>query len=150
MTVRSRMGTSVASSGRGPSTDHGQMSAGASRRRPTASYPARRPLNPTVRQVLPEHFKFRILVLGKSCSGKSSLIKAVFKVVATAEPKDMRGNADINVEFHPDDNRYLIVHEYSGLGSQAEDSQNLQIIRDFILHRTDVSRSPSERLHAVW
>ncbi|KAH8985726.1 hypothetical protein EDB86DRAFT_3246299 [Lactarius hatsudake] len=152
---RSGARTSITSSGRGPTPNHGQMSAGASRRRLTASYPARQPLNPTVRQVLPEHFKFRILVLGKNCSGKSSLIKAVFKVGATcdvnkAEPKDTRGNANINVEFHPDDNRYLIVHEYSGLGSQAGDSRNLQIIRDFILHRTDVNRSPSERLHTVW
>jgi hypothetical protein len=50
--------------------------------------------------------------------------------------------ADINVEFRPADNRYLIVHECSDLGSQTT--------RDFISRRTDASRLPPERLHAIW
>ena len=67
-----------------------------------------------------------------------------------AAPERALGKADINVEFRPEDNRYLIVHECSGLDSQASDSQDLQTIRDFISDRTDASRSPAERLHAVW
>ncbi|KAH8994195.1 hypothetical protein EDB92DRAFT_1944025 [Lactarius akahatsu] len=152
--LEKRFGTKspVTPSGRIPSSDDRQTSAGTSRGRPTASYryPARRLLNSTVRQVLRGRFKFRILVVGKSRSGKSSLIKAVFQVDATAESKDTRGKTDINVEFHPEDNRYLIIHECSVLESQPGDSQNLQTIRDFVSHRTDASRSPSEWLHAVW
>jgi predicted GTPase len=110
------------------------------------SSPARRPLDSTVRQKLPENFRFRILVVGKSRSGKSSLVKTVFKVDMTAAPE----KTNINVEFRPDDNRYLIVHEFSGLDSQARDTEDLQTVRDFISRRTDPSRSPSERLHAVW
>ncbi|KAF8267151.1 hypothetical protein EI94DRAFT_1802156 [Lactarius quietus] len=110
------------------------------------SYPARRPLNSTVRQVLPEHFRFRILIVGKSRSGKTSLVKTIFKVDISAAPE----KADINVEFRPEDNRYLTVHEFSGLDSQARDSGDLQIIQDFISRRTDPNRTPSERLHAVW
>ncbi|KAF8259212.1 hypothetical protein EI94DRAFT_1042662 [Lactarius quietus] len=110
-------------------------------------YPPRRPLNSIVRQLLPELSKFRNLVVGQSRSGKSSLIKTVFKVdVTTTAP--MR--ADINFEFCPEDNRYLIVHECSGLNSHASDSQNLQTIWDFISRRTDANCSSSERLHAVW
>ncbi|KAI9439394.1 hypothetical protein BJY52DRAFT_1217284 [Lactarius psammicola] len=116
-------------------------------RSPPAHYPIRR-LTSTVRQVLSEHFKFRILVVGKSGCGKSSLIKAIFKVDDVTE--NMRENVDINVEFRPKDNCYLIVHECSGLGPQAGNLQNLQTIRDFISHRTDASCSDSERLHAVW
>ncbi|KAI9438740.1 hypothetical protein H4582DRAFT_2076367 [Lactarius indigo] len=137
----------VASSSRSrrTSAEHPRASPG----QPTTTYPTRRPLNSTVRQVLPNDFKFRILVIGKSSSGKSSLIKAIFKVDATAPPERAPGKADINVEFRPGDNRYLIVHEY-GLDSQASNPQDLQTIRDFVTHRTDPSRPPPERLHAVW
>ncbi|KAN0138726.1 hypothetical protein V8E53_003714 [Lactarius tabidus] len=115
-------------------------------RRPTKSYPTCRQLDSTVRQLLPGHPKFRVLVVGKRRSGKSSLIETVFKVDVTAAP----ARADINFGFCPEDNRYLIVHECSGLDSQAGDSQDLQVIRDFISRRTDPSSSPSERLHAIW
>jgi hypothetical protein len=54
----------------------------------------------------------------------------------------------INQEVYQDDNRYLIVHEYSAFG--PGEGQNLQAIRDFILDRTDQSRLPTERLNAVW
>ncbi|KAI9438752.1 hypothetical protein H4582DRAFT_195796 [Lactarius indigo] len=102
----------------------------------------------TVREVLPEGFRFRILVLGKSQSGKSSLIKAVFDVDMAAAPGSQHGNADINVGFRPGDNSHLVVHEYSGF--KSGDSQSLETIWDFISYRTDASRSASERLHAIW
>lgn len=99
----------------------------------------------------------------QSGSGKSSLIKAVFKVDVTVRfytgifLRDCNGYKvaperapDINLEFRPDDNRYLIVHEFSGLDSQDGESQDLQTIRDFISLRTDLNRSSSERLHVVW
>ncbi|KAF8266353.1 hypothetical protein EI94DRAFT_199771 [Lactarius quietus] len=146
---------------RKPSAEHSR----ASPRRLTMAYSACRTLTSTVRQVLPEHFKFRILVLGKSHSGKSSLVRTVFKVDMTvrfhagvfirhlhhyAMDKAAPGSADINVEFRPEDNRYLIVHESSGLDSPASGSQDLQTIRDFISRRTHLSCSPLERLHAIW
>ncbi|KAH9018529.1 hypothetical protein EDB85DRAFT_2294479 [Lactarius pseudohatsudake] len=100
----------------------------------------------TVREVLPDGFRFRILVLGKSRSGKSSLINAIFNM--TAATGSQHGNADINVGFSPGDNRYLIVHEHSGF--ESGDAQSLQTIRNFISYRTDADRSASERLHAIW
>ncbi|KAH9018730.1 hypothetical protein EDB85DRAFT_2154290 [Lactarius pseudohatsudake] len=102
----------------------------------------------TVREVLPDGFRFRILVLGKSQSGKSSLINAVFNVDMAAAPGSQNGNADINVGFSPANNRSLVVHEYSGF--ESGDAQSLQTIRDFISYRTDADRSASERLHAIW
>ncbi|KAI9456389.1 hypothetical protein BJY52DRAFT_1276672 [Lactarius psammicola] len=105
------------------------------------------PFPSTMREALPDGFRFRTLVLGKSQSGKSSLINAVFNIDMAAAPGSQR-NVDINVGFSPSNNRYLVVHEYSGFGSG--DAQSLQTIRDFILYHTDASRSVSERLHAIW
>jgi hypothetical protein len=65
-----------------------------------------------------------------------------------APPGSQQGNADINEEFRPDNNRYLAVHECSGLDSV--DAQSLQTIQDFISSRTDANRSVLERLHAIW
>ncbi|KAI9438741.1 hypothetical protein H4582DRAFT_195156 [Lactarius indigo] len=102
----------------------------------------------TMREVLPDGFRFRILVLGKSQSGKSSLINAVFNVDMAAAPGSQHGNADINVSFRPGDNSYLVVHEYSGF--KSGDSQSLETIWDFISYHTDPNSSASERLHAIW
>ena len=56
--------------------------------------------------------------------------------------------SDINLAFRPDDNRRLIVHEYSGL--ESGDAPDLRTIQEFITNRTDPNCAPAERLHAVW
>ncbi len=56
--------------------------------------------------------------------------------------------SDIDLAFRPDDNRHLIVHEYSGL--EPGDDHGFRTIRDFITGRTDPNCAPAERLHAVW
>ncbi|KAI9459743.1 hypothetical protein F5148DRAFT_275688 [Russula earlei] len=112
------------------------------------SYP-KPPLPSTLRQVLPDDLRFRILVVGKRGSGKSSLISTVFKVDTSALQQITSDKRDINLEVCPEDNRYLIVHEYTGF-EEPDDAQDLQSIQDFISLRTDSSCSASERLHAVW
>jgi hypothetical protein len=80
------------------------------------------------------------------------LSNAVFltnsSIKTKAAPGSQLGNADINVGFHPGNNSFLAVHEYSGF--ESGDSQGLQTVRDFILYRTDASCAGSERLHAIW
>ena len=99
-------------------------------------------------------------------SGKSSLIKIVFKVDVPVrlhtgiflhclhnclmETKETHSHVNVDVEFHPEDNPYLIAHECSGFEPQVRDSQNLQTIWDFISYCTHATHSPLERLHAVW
>ena len=79
---------------------------------------------------------------------------SVFYLIGLMMPenKTVRHNAcrtpDINLEFCLEDNCYLSVHEYSGLG--PGDTQSLQAVRDFISYRTDRGRSATERLDAVW
>jgi hypothetical protein len=57
-------------------------------------------------------------------------------------------NPDINRKISQMDNRYLIVHEYSGF--EPGDGQGLQAIQKFISDRTDPNRPPAERLDAIW
>ena len=49
-----------------------------------------------------------------------------------AESKDSHGK---DIEFHPKDNCYLVVHEFLGFESQHGDSQNLWTIQEFISYR---------------
>ena len=76
----------------------------------------------------------------------SYLYSSLFNVRANKAAPGIGSN--INVEFRPDDNHHLIVHEHSGL--EPGDGHGLQTIRDFITVRTDPNRAPAERLHAVW
>ncbi|KAI0285610.1 hypothetical protein BC826DRAFT_1189613 [Russula brevipes] len=94
-------------------------------------------------------YRFRMLIVGKKGSGKSSLIETVFKVdMPRTKAGKASGEPDINLGFRPKDNDYLVVHEYSGF--EPGDTQSLQNIRDFISYRTNSNRSALERLHAVW
>ena len=65
-----------------------------------------------------------------------------------AVPGKLSRRPDINHEIHPKENRYLIVHEYSGF--EPGDGQGLQAIRDFISCRTNPSCADAEKLHAIW
>ncbi|KAF8492153.1 hypothetical protein F5888DRAFT_1806885 [Russula emetica] len=102
------------------------------------SYPSRRLLKSTVKQVLTDNPQSRILVVGKA-----SIYNA--QVGMSAAPGI---GSDINLAFCPDDNRRLIVHEYSGL--ESGDASGLRTIQDFITNRTDPTCAPAERLHAIW
>ena len=91
------------------------------------------------------------------------LIKTVFKVdmivcsiLVFFDVTDCNGSqaasekANINAEFRPNDNRYLIVHEFPGLDPQSRNLEDLQTILDFVSHRNEANRAPPERLHAIW
>jgi hypothetical protein len=68
-----------------------------------------------------------------------------------AAPENQHGNADINVPFYPDNNRYLAVHEY-----ELGDTESLQTVWDFITSHTRSGTSilqmaaPKRLLHAIW
>ena len=63
------------------------------------------------------------------------------EMVFKAAPERAPGKADIEFEFRPEDNRYLIVHE----GSDSQEA-----IQAFISRRTDVKCTPPERVHVIW
>jgi hypothetical protein len=72
----------------------------------------------------------------------------LFNVPVSTNKATAGRGSDINLAFRPEDNRRLIVHEYSGL--EPDDAHGLRTVRDFITNRTDPNCAPTERLHAIW
>ncbi|KAG2045693.1 hypothetical protein BDR06DRAFT_965600 [Suillus hirtellus] len=90
--------------------------------------------------------RFRILVIGKSGVGKSSLISQAFGVEKEIIADDKPGEANIDEELISTRNERFVLHDSKGF--EAGDRDNLKIVRDFIDHRGTMS--PEHQLHAVW
>ncbi|KAF8126039.1 hypothetical protein EV363DRAFT_1528881 [Boletus edulis] len=91
--------------------------------------------------------KFRVLIIGKSGVGKSSLINKVFGVAGVDVSNTTRGRASIDQEYVAPDNERFVVHDSCGF--EAADQNNLKAVRDFISRRR---RMPElkDQLHAIW
>ncbi|KAG6905916.1 hypothetical protein DXG01_016958 [Tephrocybe rancida] len=104
----------------------------------------------TVEETLGRRFlRFRILVVGNSRVGKSSLISNIFNICK--EDIDVAdssaGHADIDKEYTSYDNPYFALHDSKGF--QPGTTNNLDIVKDFI-HRRCKGGSIKDQLHAIW
>ncbi|KAI0246090.1 hypothetical protein BJV78DRAFT_1158147 [Lactifluus subvellereus] len=112
----------------------------------------------TVRSVLPDNFRFRILVVGKvfvterlrQVITHQLYLQSGYCAVTMSlgTKKAASGNADINIGFPYPDNGRLIVHECPGF--EPGSAQNFPAIREFITRRTNTDLPQSEKLHAIW
>ncbi|KAJ8597095.1 hypothetical protein M405DRAFT_12106 [Rhizopogon salebrosus TDB-379] len=91
--------------------------------------------------------RFRILVIGKTGVGKSTLIDRAFGVRSALASDSMRGEATIDTEFISMQNDRLVLHDSKGFEPGEED--NVNIVRDFIERRRK-KEALGDRLHAVW
>ncbi|KAF9513014.1 hypothetical protein BS47DRAFT_1393647 [Hydnum rufescens UP504] len=98
-------------------------------------------------ETLQKDCRFRILVVGKSGVGKSSLINAVFGAKNLTRTSDYAMKHDIDQELTFDDNRHLILHDSEGFFDG--DIKNLQTVQEFIKRRS-AERELKDRLHAIW
>ncbi|KAI6008058.1 hypothetical protein EDC04DRAFT_3073276 [Pisolithus marmoratus] len=104
-------------------------------------------LRPTTEDLIELCPRFRVLVVGKSGVGKSSLINRIFGVESASVAKDRPGEADIEKEFMSSQNDRLILHDSKGF--EPGDSGNYETVTSFIKKRkekTDIK----DKLHAVW
>ncbi|KAG8215358.1 hypothetical protein J3R82DRAFT_8955 [Butyriboletus roseoflavus] len=113
----------------------------------TAETPQDGPLPPSTSEILRICPRFRLLIIGNSGVGKSTLIQKVFGVKDVNVSKDSRGRADINREFIAADNGLFVLHDSVGL--EAGESNSLAKVKQFIDGRRK-QQHVKDKLHAVW
>ncbi|PPQ76599.1 hypothetical protein CVT26_012853 [Gymnopilus dilepis] len=91
--------------------------------------------------------RFRILVVGKSGVGKSSLALVISIHNQDIDIADGRaGSADIRHEYTSPKNERLILHDSQGFEPGSED--NWELVEDFLRERS--AMETQDQVHAVW
>jgi len=90
---------------------------------------------------------FRVLAVGRSGVGKSSLINRVLGITKAKVSHLKAGESDITQEYVSPRNKNFILHDSNGF--EPGDLVNYNVVRDFILERSK-SRAPENRIHAIW
>ncbi|KAF8351830.1 hypothetical protein F5887DRAFT_3940, partial [Amanita rubescens] len=104
-------------------------------------------LVPTTDEIAEECPRFRILIVGRSGVGKSSLINAIFKASLADVRHFEAGTADINTGITSPHNKHLAIHDSEGY--EPGDEEKFRILEKFITERSQ-KETIRERLHAIW
>ncbi|KDR81245.1 hypothetical protein GALMADRAFT_116266 [Galerina marginata CBS 339.88] len=93
--------------------------------------------------------QFRIVVIGKSGVGKSSLVSNIFSVAVDDIhiSHDRAGKANIEYGHTSDKNMRFILHD--SLGFEPGTVENWKIVESFLRERSAASEL-QERVHAIW
>ncbi|KAJ7714611.1 hypothetical protein B0H16DRAFT_1618166 [Mycena metata] len=106
------------------------------------------PLPLSTDKVLAECPRLRVLVVGKSGAGKSSLISRVFGVKLASVSHQKPGQCDIEEEIISLQNSCLVLHD--SMGFEHGNTDTFNDVKNFIVDRSNENRPMKERLHVVW
>ncbi|KAF8716707.1 hypothetical protein AX14_012229 [Amanita brunnescens Koide BX004] len=104
-------------------------------------------LVPTTDLIGEECPRFRILIVGRSGTGKSSLINTIFKASLAEVQHDRAGTASISEGITSEHNKHLILHDSEGY--EPGNEEKFRTLEKFVLERSQTN-SVAERLHAIW
>ncbi|KAJ7739368.1 hypothetical protein B0H16DRAFT_1568696, partial [Mycena metata] len=92
--------------------------------------------------------RLRVLVVGKSGVGKSSLIDFTFGVDMKSVSHSKRGTSDINYEIISPQNKRFVLHD--SMGFEAGDVENLITVKSFLESRSGQDIALRDRVHVIW
>ncbi|KAF8257547.1 hypothetical protein EI94DRAFT_1757749 [Lactarius quietus] len=101
------------------------------------------PLDAIIREV----DRFRILVIGRSGVGKSSLINHVFRIKIAPVEDHKAGDAKIDNEFTSEENKLFVLHDSKGF--EPGQLENFDIVRRFVEERSEKPLL-KDRVHGIW
>ncbi|CCM01007.1 uncharacterized protein FIBRA_03055 [Fibroporia radiculosa] len=104
-------------------------------------------LEPTTEEILRKCPRFRILVIGRTGVGKSSLIQQVFGIKEALVSHDRPGEANIDTELTSPENDRFILHDSKGF--EPGEEGNYSTVETFIKRRRAMPNL-KDKLHAVW
>ncbi|KAG8749004.1 hypothetical protein FRC14_001769 [Serendipita sp. 396] len=124
---------------------------GATRPGPIAGTSFDRPesvqLTPTTEDILDICPRFRVLLIGKSGVGKSSLINKAFGVDDALVSHSAPGQAEIEKEIVSIVNPRFVLHDSRGF--EPGETSNFDAVCNFILSR-NLKPDLKDKLHAIW
>ncbi|KAF7333938.1 G domain-containing protein [Mycena sanguinolenta] len=102
---------------------------------------------PTTDEILAECPRFRVLVVGRSGVGKSSLINHAFGIDLATVAHDKRGTCNIQDEIISPRNAYFVLHD--SMGFEPGNTKEFETAKEFFKSRG--KKVPlKDRVHVIW